>query len=773
MEVKNKIDFLKIDRLKIWNKILLVVVGFGIFFAINNVNIFDHLSPFGIAFAMSLIWCGYNALIVGVEYATTYYLSNMSNESIYISLVVLVIALIIFIINKFKRINYRFGLDYYILTCMLIPFVVFNLSDAKGNATCCIATIFCFAFYYICKYFLKGTIQRGFCARLNPDEKICGCIILAILAYGLIAVEYFSIEFCTIFCAFITLLASYTLGTLSSVVISFALGLGASLATFDPIYISFFICFGLFGSAFISKTRIFSAISSIVVYIFFSLYFTEFLIFKWQTLVALLVVMIIFVLLPNKLIYRLKEYFAGSRNNVAARNVVKSSKDKIVNKLMDISKVFKEMEFSFKRTLQKTLPIEDKKDLIKQDIVDRVCKDCPNVTKCLRINGEYTAQVFDSLVDSGITKGSVSQIDLNSYLDTRCLRIPYLLATTNDIIKAYREYNILSNNMDCSKILVAEQFSGVSNVMKNLAQEVGKDINFDIELENRIMEDLLYKNIICEEAIVFEKNLFEKNIILLVRNSKLSNVTIEKVVSKACKNTIKIQSIEPSELPNISVIYMMSSPNFDVAFGCATCNKTGTVISGDTHSFIKIDNGKYMLALSDGMGSGSKARETSDLAISLIENYYKAGFDNSLILSSVNKLLSLNNEESFSAIDLCIMDFFANTMDFIKLGTPNSYIKRKTGVELIESSGLPIGILEEIRPHITKKYINNFDTIILVSDGIADAFGRYDLKQFINNLNLINPQQIANAIIDKAVAISRNVCEDDMTVLVARIFPTK
>ena len=134
--------------------------------------------------------------------------------------------------------------------------------------------------------------------------------------------------------------------------------------------------------------------------------------------------------------------------------------------------------------------------------------------------------------------------------------------------------------------------------------------------------------------------------------------------------------------------------------------------------------------------------------------------------------MSLKSEESFSALDLCILDFFAGTMDFVKLATPRSYIKKKTGLEVIDSSGLPMGILDEMRPHITKKYIESFDIVVLVSDGVADVFGQERLYNFVNNLNMINPQDIADAILSKAKSLSNGVCEDDMTVLTARIFPT-
>ncbi len=773
MEIKRKIDFLKQNKLMLLSKFLQCVCGFVVMYALNCVHIFETHNPFGIAMMFALIWAGYNGVVVGFLFGVTYYIQDFSAMSLQISILVFALSILIYIINKFKKISYKFGLLYILCTIAFIPYICLNIGSAKQNVTLIIAVIFALFFLYICKYFFKGTIKRGFSLRLNPDEKICGAIMLAMLSYGLSNIDLISIEWATVICVVLALLSTYTYGQLETIIVCFVFGIGVSLATFNPIYISYYLCFGLLSSAFKSKSKIFSSISVVIVNLFFTLYFTNYLIFGLNTLIAIIVVSILFLLLPKKFIYYLQDIFAGCKNKVAVRNVVKSSKDKIAKKMLDVSKVFKEMEFSFKRTLQKTLPLTEKYELMKQDIANNVCQNCPNYNKCLRINGEYTTQVFDSLIEAGVNKGKVGVVDLNNYLVSRCIKMNYLITTANDIIKSYREYNILSKNMDCSKILVAEQFAGVSMIMKEIAKEVSEEISFDLELENTIMEDLLYLNIFCDEVVVYEKNLLEKNIILLVKNEKIDRKKIEKVVSKVCKNSVKITNIEPSELPNVSVVTLISSPNYDIVFGSASCNKTGTIVSGDTHSFIKIDNGKYMLALSDGMGSGTKARETSDLAISLIENYYKAGFDNDLILSSVNKLLSLNNEESFSAIDLCIFDFFKNTMDFIKLGTPYSYIKKKTGVEVINSSGLPIGILEEIRPHITKKYIENFDIVILVSDGIIDAFGKNNLGVFINNLNIINPQEIADVILSKARAIVNNVNEDDMTVLVARVFPTK
>ncbi len=772
MEIKKKFDFLRKNKTNILYKFLQLISLFVVMWALNNVTILDIHQPFGIAMLFALIWCGYSPFWLGGVYAITYYLTDFSMSSAKLAIAIFIICLVLFFVKKIKKFSYPKYIIFVLCLAAYIPYIWLFSGDLKSNLTLVIAVVFAMFFLYVSIYFLQGTIKRGFSLRLNSDEKICGGIVLALIAFGL-ASSSLPFDIATMISVVVTLLAAYTFGMLESIAIAFVFGLGVSLYYFNPIFISFYLSFAFFASAFKTKTKIFSAIAVIIVYLFFTLYFVDFLVFKVVDLVILAAVSLIFCLFPAKVLNFLKDVFAGSKNKIAVRNVVKSSKDKVAKKLTDIARVFKEMEYSFKRTLQRVLPITEKKDMMKQDIVDMVCRDCPSKNKCLRINGEYTTQVFDSIIEAGVNKGRVTDVDVNKYLLTRCSKVPYLVSSANEVIRAYREYVVLSNNMDCSKILVAEQFNGVSNVMQGMAKEISEDISFDTELEKRIMEDLLYKNIFCEEVVVYEKNISEKTIVLLVRNDKMDAKAIEKIVSKVIRTAVNIISIEPSEVPNISVVTIATRANFDIVFGSATCNKAGVIVSGDTHSFVKIDNGKYMLALSDGMGSGTIARETSDLAIGLIENYYRAGFDNELILSSVNKLLSLNNEESFSAIDLCILDFFNNTMDFVKLGTPHSYIKTKSGVEVIQSSGLPIGILEEIRPHVTKKYINNFDIIILVSDGVNDVFGEKELRQYINSLNMINPKEISDAILTKAKTLSHGVCADDMTVVAARIFATK
>ena len=128
--------------------------------------------------------------------------------------------------------------------------------------------------------------------------------------------------------------------------------------------------------------------------------------------------------------------------------------------------------------------------------------------------------------------------------------------------------------------------------------------------------------------------------------------------------------------------------------------------------------------------------------------------------------------ENYSAVDICVIDLKQALGDFVKVGAPQSFVKHKDSTESIEGSGaLPIGILQDIKPSISKKLLNPDDMIVLCSDGITDAFGDSDkLCTFINDTQTTNPQEMANIILSKAEELNDNVPKDDMTVLCARLF---
>ncbi len=100
-------------------------------------------------------------------------------------------------------------------------------------------------------------------------------------------------------------------------------------------------------------------------------------------------------------------------------------------------------------------------------------------------------------------------------------------------------------------------------------------------------------------------------------------------------------------------------------------------ISGDNYTFGEEENG-YFVALSDGMGIGSKANAESSIAINLLESFLEANFDKALALRTINSILRLkSNEEIFATLDISLMDLCTGKLQIIKSGSSATFIKKK------------------------------------------------------------------------------------------------
>ena len=525
---------------------------------------------------------------------------------------------------------------------------------------------------------------------------------------------------------------------------------------------------GLMSISFRCNFRYLSAIAVCLGHVIFTVFFNTG--FSWGELLSVVIGGVMFAIIPNSVLHKYNGIF-DSKSLLTVKNIVDNSKNQIVTRVKELSKIFLEMDGVYRKMVRGTLPDDKAKVMLREELVDMVCSKCENRDYCFRSSGNFVDNAIDTIVSVAYDKGKILLMDIPQHLTSNCNNTSAIVSSLNSLVSSYKQYTGVINNLDTSRILIANQLNGVSKLLDSLSSEVDVNINFDHKFNDRIKEELSYKNIICYASFVYEKDAYSRYVNLIVKTESIDKVLIEKIVSKIIGVKLMIKNVSPNDA-DTSMVYMVTKPNFDIAYGSCGITKTGKIVSGDSKSILKIDDGKYMVSICDGMGSGKNAHSISALTISLIENFYKCGFDNDTILNSVNKLLSLTEEENFSTIDLCLIDGKKNTYDFVKLGATTGYLKRENGeCEKIESSGLPIGVLEEIRPHITKKLINPFDMLVFVSDGITDSFeNKLDLCLYISHLDIINPMLLSQNILDKALSLNSGIAIDDMTVVCVRVF---
>lgn len=220
-----------------------------------------------------------------------------------------------------------------------------------------------------------------------------------------------------------------------------------------------------------------------------------------------------------------------------------------------------------------------------------------------------------------------------------------------------------------------------------------------------------------------------------------------------------------------------SQDKFELKVGSTKISKENSEASGDCNLQMKLNDGKYLLAISDGRGSGRNARNTSRTLIKMLKNLLSAGFEKEESIKLINSSLSLNkDEEMFTTLDISILDLYEGNMVSIKNAGCNTYIKNKNSVKKIEANTLPIGIIEDIEQNSITTKLNDGDIILMCSDGLLeskDEINKDWVEEFLKNVNTNNVQKLSDLIVAEAVDNSYGIVKDDITVIVGKIVKKK
>ncbi|NLX91611.1 MAG: SpoIIE family protein phosphatase [Firmicutes bacterium] len=216
--------------------------------------------------------------------------------------------------------------------------------------------------------------------------------------------------------------------------------------------------------------------------------------------------------------------------------------------------------------------------------------------------------------------------------------------------------------------------------------------------------------------------------------------------------------------------------SFSLEVGIAQVAKEGQSVSGDSYAVLPMKGGRQALLLSDGMGSGKEARQASFSAVRLMERLLVAGFQQEIIINTINTLLRLRYPvERFATMDLALLDLIQGEIELYKLGAPPSLIKSGASVKVLGSGSLPMGILEEIAPE--KKFCpisRDGATFVMITDGLWDDSGETGENWLVTALKEIkhgHPQLIADRLIEEACNRFPRGVKDDLTVLVGSLRP--
>ena len=728
----------------------------------------NKISPFLFAFFFACVYVGLDEKLMAVFVVSSAMLKNCSLESFFTEITIVAVGIImkyIFRLTKRKIPLWSVFLSYLI---SLVTYIYYNYHEVIDLATYISLGMIClFVFISV----LQVALLRKNCFKLTLDESICFLFFVALIGLGLSQVAIFDFEiYRLILCLVIFLLVATNSQTLAySVVVSFSLGVAIGLNSLDVVaeFMILTLFCGIFGSKNKSKTILIMFLGDILIQYCF-------IVSDWGIYVPLLPLLfasIIFILIPKKYLNYLGNIIYVKKSELTSRSLINTTRKAIRKRMSELSNIFLEMKQIHLKMLKRNLTKQELVSMLKREISATCCKDCLEKTRCNRSIGTDNLSNIEYLLELAIEKGKLTLLDIPAGLTNRCVKVNVLINMINRLTDEYKQYKSMVSDINNVKILLADQMGAVSKLLLDVGAEIDNSVSFDIAKENKIISKLLSQNIECQEVLLYTEKKDDISAVIVVKNSLDKQEVIENIVGDNLKTKMQITKIAPIGDTDLNSITLKKECKLDCVFGLASCNKSGNIECGDCHSIIRLGQSKFLLALCDGMGSGKSAHKMSAMTLGLIENFYKAGFDHDIIMESVNKLLSINNQEDYSTLDICLIDLENGSADFIKVGSPYGLIKKEGNIEIIEGGALPIGALDNITPSSFKTTISTKDIIIMATDGITDAFiTQENLTDFISHLATNNPQSIAETILNEALHLNDMSAKDDMTILVARTY---
>lgn len=371
----------------------------------------------------------------------------------------------------------------------------------------------------------------------------------------------------------------------------------------------------------------------------------------------------------------------------------------------------------------------------------------------------------------------IAQSDIDEMV--RAINSSYRISKINFVWK---------KRLDENKKTMSNQLNGVSEALSNLANQITQEeedpykiqkdqIKILLEEKEIILRDITIKR---EESGRFLVNLYT-SVCNSVDGSACSVKKIAKVLEKVLKDKMIIQKQKCAlrENDDTCVFSFVSDDLYTLQVGLAKSKKDGAIISGDTTVQTKLEDGKYLIALSDGMGSGPDARKSSKIAIKMLERLLKSGFNNDTALKLINTTISANTEDDmYATLDVSILDLFKGDMKFIKNGACPTFIKRSGNVEILKSVTLPTGILNNIDLVEYEYDLQDGDIVVMCSDGIINSNKEYINKELwiqeaLEEIDSEDAQRIADLILRESIDNDFGKEKDDMTVIAYKIKKSK
>ena len=398
---------------------------------------------------------------------------------------------------------------------------------------------------------------------------------------------------------------------------------------------------------------------------------------------------------------------------------------------------------------------------------DHVCKNCMLCTQCWQRDYVSTLAALNDVTQPMLQRGRAEMSDFPYHFAARCARLPELMRAINSALFALRERESLRRQQEENQSLLARQYAGITDILRQLGAEVTQDETQPL-MERQVRRYAAAFGWIDRVCAVRDSQgrltveLYGEGIDDIMKQgdgfsaglSALLGVTLTAPDKKKGSQGIHVEMHERA--PYRAVV------------GIGRQQKEGASVSGDNACYFLTDTGTACLLLSDGMGSGAAASRDSRMLITSLERFLRAGISVGDALHAVSPALRLRSDGMrFTTLDAFTLDLFSGRVENLKCGAAPTYMRLNGRWTILPGTALPIGLAEEDElGDAVPLQMNDGDIVVLLSDGVTDGTDDKWVRQLLIAHAGDSPKEIAAQLVNEAKGRGH---DDDRTVMVMKI----
>lgn len=397
---------------------------------------------------------------------------------------------------------------------------------------------------------------------------------------------------------------------------------------------------------------------------------------------------------------------------------------------------------------------------------DNICRGCKNNMHCW---GEYynrSADIMNKAVQS-IRAGQLADENmLTGHFEEICPKKYELITELNRGYASFCSARSAARKIGEMRNVLTSQLSSTQLMLERAAEELCNDSCID------------YKAAETAEQVLRENGLRSPAVTAMNIDGRLtvdaygddSSVFNAENIGDRLSFALRREFDPPMIAENGERVHITLSERslYDAQIKIFSRSKPENAHSGDTCECFNDGQGNVYMILSDGMGSGSRARIDSAFSCSMLTRMLKAGIDFDASMEMLNtSLMVKSSDESFATMDVCRINLYNGEISLYKAGSASTFLRCGNEFAELQGDGIPLGVETDAQYSEKRFTAAAGDIIIMASDGAEID------KKWLCNLMMRDKNPDLNTIIDtigEALRLSAEKGkEDDITVIGVKI----